>query len=78
MFRPARTQDAAHHAVWLVTAKKMLPENTRNTVLTTAVAIIWRAEDGDHILVVAPVVALHDQLVCPCNQGQLICVVELL
>ena len=29
---------------------------------TTAVAIVWRTEDGDNVLVMAPIVTLHDQL----------------
>ena len=31
-------------------------------LLTTSVAVVRRAEDGDNILVMAPVIALHDQL----------------
>ena len=45
---------------------------------TAAVAVVGGAEDGDHVLVVAPVVALHDQLVGPGDEGELVGVVELL
>ncbi len=45
---------------------------------TASVAVIWRGEYGDHVLVVAPVVALHDQLVRPRHQVEPVGVVELL
>jgi hypothetical protein len=45
---------------------------------TTSVAVIGRAEDGDNILVMAPVIALHDQLMRSRHQSQTVCMVELL
>lgn len=46
--------------------------------LTASVAVVRRTEDGDNILVVAPVVAFHDQLMRPGHKCQTVCVVELL
>ena len=46
--------------------------------LTTSVAVVGCAEDGNNILVMAPVVALHDQLMRSRHQSQTICLVELL
>merc|ERR1719447_1069948 len=37
-------------------------------LVSTAVAIVGCREDGDDISVVGPVVPLHHQLVCPCDQ----------
>ncbi len=56
-------------------------QDTKSTVglpLTTSVAVVGCAEDGDDILVMAPVVALHDQLMRSRHQSQTICMVELL
>lgn len=47
-------------------------------MLTASVAIVRCAENSDHILIVAPVVTLHHQLVCAANELQTIRVVELL
>lgn len=47
-------------------------------VLTAAVAVVGRREDGDDLVVVAPVIALHHQLVRPRHQLQAVVVVELL
>ena len=47
-------------------------------MLTAAVAVVGCAEDGDDVLVVAPVVALHHQLVGASHQVELVGVVELL
>ncbi len=44
---------------------------------TAAVAVVGRAEDGDDVLLVAPVVPLHHQLVRPRHQVQPVGVVEL-
>ncbi len=44
---------------------------------TAAVAVVGRGEDGDHVLLVAPIVALHHQLVRPRHQVQPVGVVEL-
>ena len=44
---------------------------------TAAIAVVWRAEDGDHVLLVAPVVALHDQLVRARDQVEPVRVIEL-
>ena len=45
---------------------------------TAAVAVVGRREDGDHILVVRPVVALHHQLVRARDQVQAVRGIELL
>lgn len=42
------------------------------SLVSTAVAVVWGTEDGDHLLVMAPVVSVHDQLMRPSNQLQLI------
>lgn len=47
-------------------------------LVAAAVAVVGRAEDGDHVLLVRPVVALHDQLVGPRHERQAVVVVELL
>jgi hypothetical protein len=47
-------------------------------VLTASVAVVGCAEDRDHVLLMAPVVSLHDQLVCAADEVQPIGVVELL
>ena len=36
-----------------------------NNLIATAIAIVGSREDGDHVSVVGPVVALHHQLVSP-------------
>jgi hypothetical protein len=46
--------------------------------LTASVAVVWRTEYGDHVLVVAPVVALHHELVRAADQVKPVGVVELL
>ena len=46
--------------------------------LTTSVAVVRGAEDGHNILIMAPVVAFHDQLMRSGHQSQPICVIELL
>jgi hypothetical protein len=45
---------------------------------TASVAVVGRAEHGHHRLLVAPIVALHDQLVCAADEVQAVGVVELL
>lgn len=47
------------------------------SLIAASVAIVRRAEDGYDILLVAPIVALHDQLMCSGNQGKPIGLVEL-
>ena len=47
-------------------------------LVAAAVAVVGRAEDGDDVLVVRPVVALHDQLVGARNERQPVAVVEAL
>ena len=37
-------------------------------LVSTAVAVVWGREDGDDISVMGPVVTLHHQLMCPCDQ----------
>jgi hypothetical protein len=48
------------------------------SLLTAAVAVVGRAEYGDHVLLMRPVVPLHDELMRPRDRIQPIGVVELL
>jgi len=59
-------------------AKFLNRQSTVSLTSTTSVAVVGCAEDGDNILVMAPVVALHDQLMRSRHQSQTICLVELL
>jgi hypothetical protein len=45
-------------------------------LIAAAVAVVGRTEDGDNIPVLTPVVALHNQLMRSCHQGQAIVVIE--
>ena len=45
-------------------------------LVAAAVAVVGGGEDGDHVAVVGPVVALHHQLVGAGHQGQPVRVVE--
>jgi hypothetical protein len=45
-------------------------------LITASVAVVRCAEDGHHISILAPIVALHDELMRSCDQGQAIIVVE--
>ena len=45
-------------------------------LVAASVAVVGRGEDGDDVSVVAPVVALHDELVRPRDQRQPVRVVE--
>lgn len=45
-------------------------------LVSTAVAVVWSTKDGHHILIMAPVVALHDQLMGAGHQGEAVGVVE--
>jgi len=38
------------------------------SLVPTAIAVVGRGEDGDNISVMGPVVTLHHQLMCPCDQ----------
>ena len=46
--------------------------------LTTAVAIVWGTEDGDHILIMTPIVAFHHKLMRSGYKAEPIGVIELL
>ena len=48
------------------------------SLVSTAVAVVGGGEDGDHVPVMAPVVALHHQLMGSAHQGQTIRMVECL
>ena len=48
------------------------------SLVSTAVAVVGGGEDGDHVPVVTPVVALHHQLMGPAHQGQAVRMVECL
>ncbi len=47
-------------------------------LVATAVAVVGSAEDGDYVLVVAPVVPVHHQLMCARHKRQTVVVVVLL
>ena len=47
-------------------------------LVAAAVAVVGGGEDGDHVAVVGPVVALHHQLMSPTHQGQAVRMVECL
>ena len=51
-------------------------QNARS--LTAAITVIWGAEYGDCILLMCPVVPIHDQLVRPRYEAQPVVVIELL
>lgn len=46
------------------------------SLVTTSVAVIWSAEDGHHISVLAPIVSLHDQLMCSGHQCETVVMIE--
>jgi hypothetical protein len=48
------------------------------SLIPASITVVWSRKNGDHILVVAPIVALHDQLMCAGHQCQTIVVIELL
>lgn len=56
----------------------MLVDFHDSCLVATAVTVIGSGENGDNVLVVTPVVAFHNELVCTCNQRQTIVVVKLL
>jgi len=45
-------------------------------LVATSVAIVWRWEYCDHVAIVTPVVALHDQLMGTRHKCQAVCVVK--
>eukprot|EP00550_Attheya_septentrionalis_P001397 CAMPEP_0198288508 /NCGR_PEP_ID=MMETSP1449-20131203/6979_1 /TAXON_ID=420275 /ORGANISM="Attheya septentrionalis, Strain CCMP2084" /LENGTH=150 /DNA_ID=CAMNT_0043986657 /DNA_START=41 /DNA_END=493 /DNA_ORIENTATION=+ len=47
-------------------------------LVAASIAVIGSAKDGDHILLVAPVVAVHDELVGPADEAEAILMVKLL
>lgn len=48
------------------------------SLITASVAVVWSREDGDNILLVTPVITVHDQLMSTSNQSETICSIELL
>jgi len=49
-----------------------------SSLVAATVAIVGSTEDGDHVLIVTPVVTLHDQLVSARDERQPVMVIELL
>ena len=47
-------------------------------LIAAPVAVVGGGEDGDHVPIVTPVVALHHQLMGPAHQGQAVRMVECL
>ena len=47
-------------------------------LVAAPVAVVGGGEDGDHVPIVTPVVALHHQLMGPAHQGQAVRMVECL
>ena len=50
--------------------------NKKKHLVSTSVAVVGSREDGDDISVMGPVVTLHHQLMCPCDQCESVWVVE--
>jgi len=46
--------------------------------ISTSVTIIWGTEDCYYVFVVAPIEAIHNQLMCPTYKFETICLIELL
>lgn len=46
------------------------------SLVSAPIAVVGRAEDGNNIAILTPVVALHDQLMSSRDQGQAIVVIE--
>ncbi|KAB8364839.1 hypothetical protein FH972_024702 [Carpinus fangiana] len=55
---------------------KMLVNLHDGGLVAAAVAVVRRGEDGDDIPILAPVVALHDQLMCARDEREAVVVVE--
>lgn len=56
----------------------MLVDLHDGSLIPASVAVVWCRKDGDHVLIVAPIVALHDQLMRAGHKSQTIVVIELL
>ena len=54
----------------------MLVDLHDSSLVTASVAIVGRAENGDHVPILTPIVALHHQLMSSCNQRQAVVVIE--
>jgi len=48
------------------------------SLIAASVAVIGRTEYSHHIPILTPVVSLHHQLMCSCNQGQTVVMIECL
>lgn len=46
------------------------------SLVATAIAVVWRTEDGDNVSVMTPVVALHDKLVGTGHKGKTVGMIE--
>eukprot|EP00401_Gymnodinium_catenatum_P017940 CAMPEP_0117606598 /NCGR_PEP_ID=MMETSP0784-20121206/79793_1 /TAXON_ID=39447 /ORGANISM="" /LENGTH=264 /DNA_ID=CAMNT_0005409681 /DNA_START=21 /DNA_END=816 /DNA_ORIENTATION=+ len=57
---------------------QVLVDFHHGSLVAAPIAVVWRREDRDHVAVVAPVVTLHDKLVCAGDELQSVRMVELL
>ena len=57
---------------------QMLIDLHYRSLITASVAIVWSGEDGHHVPILAPIVSLHDKLMCARHQCEAIVVVECL
>jgi len=56
---------------------KLLIHVQNGSDVTTSVAVVWSRPDGDEVLVFEPVLeAIHDELMCSCNQSDIVDVIE--
>ena len=46
--------------------------------ITTPIAIVWSRKDSYYLLLMTPIEAVHDQLVCPCNHCKTIRMIKVL
>jgi hypothetical protein len=44
---------------------ELLVDLHHTCLIPAAVAVVWRGENGDHVLIMSPLVPVHDQLVRP-------------
>lgn len=46
------------------------------SLITTSITVVGSREDGDDVPLLGPVETVHDELVCSCDQGETVVVVE--
>jgi len=73
--------------VWLTLARSrielqkdvlhLLVELHDGCLIAAPIAIVWCAEDGDDVAIVAPIEPLHDELMGSADERQAVVVVEL-